>query len=672
MPNNLGRCKSLIWLASALAALGSLPALQAQSLHGRQTPTVAAVQGTRTDLNTASSFLTGCRISCQDPANLADCDCFSAILHVPESWLTVHLHQSEIVTDYTRFYLDRTVMVDSQGHRGLDRSSPNGLEGEQLLFYVGEGVIDKISAINSKNKSVDLSSISLGDGRVRYLWMVSCNVFAHGPQTSTGPGQVDFASPEQFLTSPAGVPRENVFYRWAHDYDGIRRPLNRRLRLACGGSSKLNGGLYPTHLLWHYFSHLGLGPADSFLLGLYKPESFEIPLCISQGGSRPGTSGLYDARLETEPLETTSHVYIEYPVAGDGKDPLTQKVANQLHLAITKGTDSPSTEAPIADILSVEQTPVQTKPQGLDFARGQALDYGFVGGSAKTLGLKLDWLTEGLGLVHVSEDDVCVKRQPKSGAVVFSWRPTTLSPALVEDGNLMEMAARLVNHFLNVPEITTNGIVFREARPIEMRVDGTPAAMAQSSDNTALDRSRKCRYLRLTAETTDSHIPILGEGGEALVAVCPQPDGTTSNPEASAQDVCHREALPLLSLSYSNRRAKAKVGQLEAAPKDLAVAQKRLNEVKAEAFTQLGVTRGEDAIAYDTNPVRWRWGYRAAPIHCGQDEMYLVYQFDFLPKPQDQFRKLPPVTVEVPAHPLKSGSKRVEDTWDCSPEQVED
>src|SRR5438128_2594103 len=78
--------------------------------------------------------------------------------------------------DFTAYYDDKT-FVDNAGQKGKDQTKPFGLEGSRLLFYSGEGIDpETFSAWN--NLDVKIDRFSVGDRDVRYLWMLSCNLFA--------------------------------------------------------------------------------------------------------------------------------------------------------------------------------------------------------------------------------------------------------------------------------------------------------------------------------------------------------------------------------------------------------------------------------------------------------------------------------------------------------------
>jgi hypothetical protein len=72
-------------------------------------------------------------------------------------------------------------------------------------------------------------------------------------------------------------------------------------------------------------------------------------------------------------------------------------------------------------------------------------------------------------------------------------------------------------------------------------------------------------------------------------------------------------------------------------------------------------TREDLENTADYIEVSHQWGYKAAPVHCAQQKMYIVYQFDFQPYRGKASKDDPPVTIEVPAQDLG-------EELNCSPE----
>jgi hypothetical protein len=653
-----------LWLL-LLAVLTPPPAC-----HAAVSLSAAAVQGDGAHTSAASEFLTGCNYSCEkDPT----CTCSSPLMHLPRGGPRLHLHLDENIPDYSKFYVDRL-------EGGQDDNSANGLEGSQLLFYAGDGMIDSFDVLQDGN-SVALSKFSLGDGKVLYLWMLSCQVFAHGPrQPSPGHVYQDFIRPDKFdpqasALDPANHP--NVFGRWAKASDG-RSPLNPGLRLACGGSSHIGDIDHPTQLVWHYYSNLGLGPAESFLLGLYKPESFGIPLCMSRGGATPESSGLYDPRFVADrPQAGLPFVYIEYPVAGDGSDPVTTAATGE-GLLFTQQRKARTDEPAGLPVLVVKEPPIPAFINKEKLPDAPLLDYGFRGGSAQSLGIDLasiftpaGLLSDALPLVGAnffSESNVCVKRHPGTGTMVFSLQVPSSLHGFSEDA-LSAILAGLGRSALlqllrsEVPPPPTAPpwrLVLRDAQPVVMHVDGVLASKLagpalQPSD---IVHSTKCTYLRLSRVYTNPagvEVPVLGEGGDVLFSFCPR---LKSEESPFSGDVCRPDREPGMAVAYSNRIV---TDTRDADLKTRAAAQE-------EAWKALADRVHGAAAFYEQEPDSYTWGYRASPPHCRQEEMYIVYEFVFVPKPAAALQGHGPVTIEIPAHPLPNGAQRIEDTWQCSTE----
>ncbi len=595
-------------------------------------------------------------------------------MHLPAGWLPrPHLHLDESIPDYSKFYLDHTVTNNAE--QGVDDDPVEGLEGSQLLFYAGHGTPSSLHAL--PDKEIDLGNFSLGDGAVRYLWMMSCQVFAHGPRGSSAnhtyqdfirPGEFD---PQASLADPANHP--NAFDRWTRDYGGGRSPLNPGLRLACGGSSHIGDISHPTQLVWHYYTDLGLGPADSFLLGFYKPESFGIPLCMSRGGDTPESSGLYDARFVADrPLPNQPAVYIEYPVPGDVNNPLTA-AAMAAGLRLAPQPQDRTDEPTGLPVLLVKEAPLPDFLDSETLSHASPLGYGFKGASAKALGVNFDLpfppIEPLMGINFLSGDDICIKRQLKTGAMVFSLQsqmqlqglPKSAQWRTLEDLSQLVLSRILKGEEPKPPMAPKARFVLRDAQPVEMHVS---RVLVSNLAGGALQRGDitediKCVYLRLSRvyETAGVEAPILGEGGEVLFRLCPPRLETEEAPFPA--DVCRPGRAPALAFSYGNRKI----------TNTRADSPKTKSEAQKDAWEKLISLREKAADIYEPEPDSYRWGYRASPTHCKQDEMYIVYEFVFVPKPDAALQGFGPVTIEVPAQSLPENAKSIEDTWKCSPER---
>src|SRR4051812_11246901 len=242
-------------------------------------------------------------------------------LCVPDSWCKGQIQGDFQDVYHQRFFLDSNTIPN-----GMDRNQTNGLEQAELVFYAGHGKPGLITAW--QNMDVDLTTMSLGDCRTRYWWMLSCKVMAHGPRctkpTAANPIPVcgapagagsDFLAPEKF---DSGSVHFNVFAEWAAPTgtpSSPRTPLNANLRMACGGSTEVGGYFsFPTAPIWHYKLMTQLPVADSFLLGLAQDS--HVPLCITRGGSERERTPLYDQEFTKapNPAPNGDHLYMQYPV----------------------------------------------------------------------------------------------------------------------------------------------------------------------------------------------------------------------------------------------------------------------------------------------------------------------------------------------------------------------
>jgi len=624
------------------------------------------------------------------------------------AWCAVQLHLDRMV-NYSRYFWDKgfndPLILNRALSSGQDETGPAGLDGAyQVLFYAGEGDPDSFQA-RGGTAYVDLARFSFGDGAGRYLFMLSCNLFAHGPRSTDA--LEDFTSPQSFKTSRIDTSKTfsetgyeaDVFYRWGKNYDGraFRSPLHPSLRLACGGSTRIGYFDHSTHLFWGYLSK-GLGPADSFLLGLYDPERPTVPLCISRGDTYQ-KSGLTDPTFVKEALvpEPAAHfpssIYIEYPVPGDLQDPLFTDLKSRSAQQGPPAEDGPAAGAPKLPVLVVgpalvpsflKYTALPVEPALISsLLEKETFDtplrkYGFHGDSAQALGLDLGF-THLFPKAPFRANHLCVERHPGSGALLFSWRPIvheedsgSLPP--VTRNSLDKVSEKLFSRLLAElpagPAPADNGrpvIVPGDPVAIQMQIDGAPKEQNLPDDDLrsqTISHDKGCFYVVQPLIYRDGmvEVPILGEG--VLAKRCPSDvlnDETFSPDPQSANDTCGRMATPLFSLSYD-------VPVLKEPKKGLS--QKTRQTAEAEAWIRLEEI-SPPRSAYEQQP-RVRWGYRAAPAHCTQEEMYLVYRFSFYPKdPTDKEHHV--VTIEVPAHdlpvdPVSHLPKRIEDTWECSPE----
>lgn len=224
---------------------------------------------------------------------------------VPADWaLPVPLPISRChSTEHRHFYRD-VVMPDG---KDLDREC--GLEPPTLAVYSGHGDEEGWSTPDPSLAAfpfdVQLRDVRAGDGPLRYLWLQSCDVMAHGPPDPDHPG--DHRTPHKSDPTAAAdsVQERNAFARWKPSIaDG--------LRMACSGASELGYKPAPEEL-WEAFLVRELSVADAFLLTLARDD--DVPACLAQGAQGPDASALADRTLVTAaPCEERGWLHLEYPV----------------------------------------------------------------------------------------------------------------------------------------------------------------------------------------------------------------------------------------------------------------------------------------------------------------------------------------------------------------------
>lgn len=567
------------------------------------------------------------------------------------------------VTDHGRFFRDQATL----GMQGEDNDPRNGPESAHLVFYIGHGTETAWKAWQAEE--VDLRKFSVGDDRTRYLWMLSCNVMAHGPSRllpRSSSSERDNLEPQSFK---AGSGHANVFNRWTENHgegSAERLPLNRKLRLACGGSTKIGGGTAnPMGAVWHYKRFAKLPVADSFILGL--KHDYHVPLCITRGGENREDTPLYDQDFvrDEHPTPDGSHLYIQYPIRPVGSNSDVKSIlAGKFAFAGASPSEPPQNQPPsMMPVLTLAATPFPAKLNSLPWASLPAQEYGFKGGAARLLFPAAPAAASELlpGWAGGSiQDDVCVRWQPNSGAVVLSWRSSKpeFQDQLLSPAGLTSLFTTLG---LEISQWTAGRSVDSQVRPLmpgieklQMRIDSAPQDQV-TDPLLQVANSPKCLYLRFRSwlKVHNQDVPVFGEGGEWLLAGCPRQIPANLSNEGPGGDVCDRRVPPALTFAWVGRQV-TKSDELRAVLP--------LAEARQKANQQLRDMESFDAYT----EVAHRWGYKAAPIHCSQSEMYLVYQFDYRARPGDQFQDFPPITIEVPAHDLGGG--RIEDTWDCSPE----
>ena len=661
-------------------------------------PSILVVQGDASGggYRAATEFLTGCSLECFEGNGQFPCKS-RPHLHPPAEWPARHGHREfHTVDDYSRYFVDSGVVGDGVAPPANDLDEVEGLESAHLVFYAGHGTTSSWEA--HADKTVQLSDISLGDGDARYLWMLSCHVMAHGPRIPEMLGDTrieDYLAPHLFDPLRAGVADDcdsmshaDVFCRWGRQNGHGKSPLGAGLRLACGGSTDLGGHDFPSALIWQYKLVAGLDVADSYLLGL--AVGARVPLCLTRGDADPASTPLFDRDFLTDPRSGDGgYLYIEYPVKHSV--PLESLRSSLPWLLPSKTSQDPLPDEPpeLYPVLRVGPMPIPSgfdlleSPEGRPFLFGaqsievpedQAAQFrGALGGFGhRGIALRTERLpSSGAILVHATSSEVVGVDLPTP--FDYGDASSALGELMLDSLGLLGETAVPEQPETSAPEITPNANGPHAATP---RILVSPTAdlrvmvvdRAPETESTAfgvvaksypIKRYVKCLYMRAAGvvQSADGKfvVPQLGEGADVvLLQVCPRrlPAALRTLPGVRDAEAAGSGDARLIYLQ------RAVVGS---EPRPV----RRRAAAEREAWERLEKRGRRD---YERSPGASRWGYRSAPLHCGQLAMYLVYEFDFVPKEGAQYENLPVRTVEVPAH---RGIEELHEDWECDPRTEE-
>ena len=199
--------------------------------------------------------------------------------------------------------LNRPLYIDGPLLGGKDSLPFYGIESSTLTFYAGEGATDHWSVSDPfPLDTVPISYAHVGDGDLRYFWLYSCHVMAHGPLLGG-----DYSAPQCFkegTDKKGGADKDaDAFQSWAHS-------LGPNIRMVCGGSTFFSY----THVeeIWNYLLEDQTSVTDAFVLGL--AHNGQVPLCLMRGGPDPASSALGDRALHSEGVTQGGWLHAQYPV----------------------------------------------------------------------------------------------------------------------------------------------------------------------------------------------------------------------------------------------------------------------------------------------------------------------------------------------------------------------
>jgi hypothetical protein len=182
---------------------------------------------------------------------------------------------------------------------GLDDDNPQlGIESSTLTFFAGHGQDIDEWLVPPNDEVVSLGSVHVGDVSLRYFWLYSCQVLAHGPMKIEG-GR-NYSAPQCFHPGRGDA---DVFGRWT-------RAFASKMRMVCGGSTNL--GHSDVGEIWNYLLEAETSVADAWILGLANPK--EAPVCLARGGRDRLSSALSDRTLHPEGVPQPDWMHLQYPI----------------------------------------------------------------------------------------------------------------------------------------------------------------------------------------------------------------------------------------------------------------------------------------------------------------------------------------------------------------------
>lgn len=530
----------------------------------------------------------------------------------PIGWQRQQLQQGEAVT--ASFFCGKAGAPSSTC---ADDKVPNGIDsGPRLVFYAGHG---GPTGWKAQNEDVELRRVLLGDQELRYFWQCSCNVMAHGKPIDLGAGP-DFYAPDTYSYSAGGAddPRKrNVFARWPAAISG-------RLRLACGGSSGVcaESG-EAVNRIWDDFNNRGFDVADSFLEGVFNAQG-GVPLCLAQGGQDLETSTLYDVDFtgEVNPVaklapDKPRYLYLSYPAmfgkpvlpVVEKQKPPTPGLYPVIRLADPAVDGAPGFLLSEDKNLLLSQKTIEKRGAEIRidrrsrafYVRGAVHDsvYPLGSGSRETWGdTEKFYVDKALEFI-----------QQKGWTETLASKPQALR--IVVERSKIEARGKDLQRF-------QKSVVVRIKRLVEVVLG--PGSVER--------------------------VPVIGAGGEIVVQL--NNDGTVRNTAKIWRPI--QPADP--GTGFRRRRVRA---PLEALQSFLSEARESNHDGVGARLVPLGFEQ-----VYDLRPdeVPYVWGYKEESGNCRQKEMWLVYQFTFLPKPEFREEGYHPLTFDVPAQDDGSDESR--------------
>lgn len=469
--------------------------------------TVIAVHGnTDWHIDTANEFLFGEDMSGR----------ITATNHCPDDWHRRHRHVGS--TSTSNFYFQRE-RVDFGGFPDLPDPPPtlgftfddtdpyDGVDQGMLFFYAGHGSPDSWDTLGdrARHRYLKLGNGPVG-GNLRYYWMCSCEVFAHGPKDCGG-GKLHFGCPEEYDGRPDHPEHRNVYERWGPS-------ISPELRMSCGASTEAWCHENQMNQIWYRYNIMGLDVADSFIQGLYVLNPAVVPLCITFGGEDVTDTPLYDEIFTNlENASGTSHLHIQYR-----EEFASLPLADEMALPAR------------APLLILEAMPLPAAFEGRTWDEGPQWQVAAAPGGLEAR-------------IHQSSGAIFMKGER---------RPTAIEPTLSESEYL-----KMARSFIQEQGWTDSE--FQLARGFRMMLDsatktGQPGVSLQKNVNLIWRR-------RIAVDGISA--PVLGAGGEILIQM--NNDGTVARAAKVGRRVAgvQREA-PLKTFDDAFTEALEQIEDLDA------------------------------------------------------------------------------------------------------------
>jgi hypothetical protein len=529
---------------------------------------------------------------------------------------------------YEQFYIDRN----------WDDHAKMGLEQNTVLYIVGHGDPDNIQV--GAGQRVRIKTISLGDQFTRYLFLIGCNILAHGPKRRcsepTGLCGLDFSCPGAFHQDPpsGAMPtahcRQNAFKRLAGE--SKRFPvLNPRMRVICGSSTQIpsNPSVALPILYYQYIERMGV--TEAFLSGLAQVGT---PICMSRGPENPTFSPLFDRDFVVDANRYQDYIYLQYFEDISGLTAMDFAL-DRLTTAIT-GTD------PIPEVKRVDRIPLElpviylgplvTVPLPREKGKGQG--FGFRNFDLPDFIAPLDGSAYPLS-------SASLRVQSFTGGIL---EESTAAGGESIGALISKIRKRNEDKAVDLPSIPDRGggvlprFVFQRSKSQVLVVDRIDQSEAEAEMPSSLTKFIRCFHasselaIELPSKfpgVTKTVIPVAGIGAGARYRVCPQ-----SSAGRSAAD---RYSGVFVGDNTSRISVAARTVRYQE-PEESISANEALELLKDEYGRRLDrYSIGEPNLVYYLEP-----------IHCWQERLLAYWVFPLVPR--EGFEELPAVTPEVLAY----------------------